>query len=1024
MIGNKSDLHSLPRIRVVILGAGKNKADNLPSAMVNVDNGHRVLDWLLEAFSVLPMAQVLFVGGYKANLVEEEYPNIRFLFNSEWAKTGPVKSLSLVPLCSSHATYVCYSDIVFRQEIINKMAALEADIVLAVDSQWKERYEGRSKGDIAVAEKIIMEEGSRITDIGKHISSNQASAEFAGLLKLSGPVSFKLQNLIQNKQFSPQDGIPEIIRFFLKNEFTIAVVDDFGDWAELNAPQDLARFILGTKADSLERLRPMIKSGIIGVQVSFTLEQWEKEEGNIFQQIQDQFGQEYIIVRSSSLREDNWVESSAGAFTSVLDVPGDNLIAIKKAINLVIDSYDEKNPKNQVLVQKMLTNVINSGVVMTRTPSRGAPYYSINFDNTTSRTDTVTSGEGNSLRTIFLHHESSFPHRLPVELSPLMTVVKELVELVGHDSLDIEYAVDLEKNVYILQVRPITIAHQKDPIGDEKISLGIQNSIQFFRDLQKKNPFLAGSTTSFSVMSDWNPAEMIGAKPNRLAFSLYRYLITDETWAQQRAEYGYRDVRPSNLIVDFLGHPYIDLRVCFNSFTPANLSENFARKLVDHYLLTLKQHPNLHDKVEFEILFTCLGFDFDLKAEILRKSRFSEEEIEELKNSLRRITRRGMERVESDMNKIRKMEERYDAIMGARMPDLERVFLLLEDIRSIGIPCFSHLARNGFVAVTMLKSLASIGITTKEETETFITSIHNIPSMMQEDAEAVNQSGLSWNQFLKKYGHLRPGSYDITSACYASSPEEFLRPLLENQAGRKPEQVPVWNKEIRTKISQVLQENGFDGDVKKFEQFLRKSIEGREFGKFIFTKNLNASLEILVKFGANNNLSKEEMSHIRIRDFFQLRRADAEKTEKLLQKLSQEGKEKFTITQSICLPSQIFSESDFYCIEQPRSEPNFVTQKKITAELLPLSGGAFPKEKLSGKIIMIPNADPGFDWIFSYDIAGLITMYGGVNSHMAIRVAEFKLPAAIGVGETLFKKILNSQMIELDCSGCKIDIIR
>ena len=111
MIGTKPDLHCLPRFRVVILGAGKNKADNLPSAMVNVDKGKRVLDWLLDAFSVLPMAQVLFVGGYKANLVEEEYPNIRFLFNSEWAKTGPVKSLSLVPLCSSHATYVCYSGI-------------------------------------------------------------------------------------------------------------------------------------------------------------------------------------------------------------------------------------------------------------------------------------------------------------------------------------------------------------------------------------------------------------------------------------------------------------------------------------------------------------------------------------------------------------------------------------------------------------------------------------------------------------------------------------------------------------------------------------------------------------------------------------------------------------------------------------------------------------------------------------------------------------------------------------------------
>ena len=37
-------------------------------------------------------------------------------------------------------------------------------------------------------------------------------------------------------------------------------------------------------------------------------------------------------------------------------------------------------------------------------------------------------------------------------------------------------------------------------------------------------------------MTDWNPAEMIGTKPGRLAGSLYRYLITDEAWAQQRSE--------------------------------------------------------------------------------------------------------------------------------------------------------------------------------------------------------------------------------------------------------------------------------------------------------------------------------------------------------------------------------------------------------------------------------------------------------------------------------------------------------
>ena len=41
-----------------------------------------------------------------------------------------------------------------------------------------------------------------------------------------------------------------------------------------------------------------------------------------------------------------------------------------------------------------------------------------------------------------------------------------------------------------------------------------------------------------------------------MAESLYKYLILDEIWAKQRKEYGYRDVRPKSLLVNFAGHPY------------------------------------------------------------------------------------------------------------------------------------------------------------------------------------------------------------------------------------------------------------------------------------------------------------------------------------------------------------------------------------------------------------------------------------------------------------------------------------
>ena len=72
---------------------------------------------------------------------------------------------------------------------------------------------------------------------------------------------------------------------------------------------------------------------------------------------------------------------------------------------------------------------------------------------------------------------------------------------------------------------------------------------------------------------------------------------------------------------------------------------------------------------------------------------------------------------------------------------------------------------------------------------------------------------------------------------------------------------------------------------------------------------------------------------------------------------------------------------------------------------------------------MIPQADPGYDWLFGRNIVGLVTMYGGANSHMAIRAAEFGLPAAIGIGETHYRSLAGAIEIELNASQRVIRII-
>jgi len=47
---------------------------------------------------------------------------------------------------------------------------------------------------------------------------------------------------------------------------------------------------------------------------------------------------------------------------------------------------------NQIIVQQQTKNIIASGVVFTRTLEKNAPYYVVNYDDSSELTNTVTSG--------------------------------------------------------------------------------------------------------------------------------------------------------------------------------------------------------------------------------------------------------------------------------------------------------------------------------------------------------------------------------------------------------------------------------------------------------------------------------------------------------------------------------------------------------------------------------------------------------------------------------------------------------
>ena len=125
----------------------------------------------------------------------------------------------------------------------------------------------------------------------------------------------------------------------------------------------------------------------------------------------------------------------------------------------------------------------------------------------------------------------------------------------------------------------------------------------------------------------------------------------------------------------------------------------------------------------------------------------------------------------------------------------------------------------------------------------------------------------------------------------------------------------------------------------------------------------------------------------------------------------------------IVLPPIIFSEKDYNLIQYYRPSPNFITNKRIVSKIELLNNSKKNIPDLEGKIVLVENADPGYDWIFTQNSAGLITKYGGIASHMAIRCAEINLPAAIGCGDSMFEKLKKSSKIMLDCKNKQILIL-
>lgn len=767
--------------------------------------------------------------------------------------------------------------------------------------------------------------------------------------------------------------------------------------------------LLSTKAATLAAIAHRVRGAVVLPLQIVTAAAWRTQRQDSLAAICQAFPETPLIARSSAHGEDRAGASMAGKYVSVGHIEGEQPLAA--AIDAVIASYgDAVGPDDEILVQPMLQGVTLAGVAFSADPNSGAPYRVINFSRGSDTTQ-VTGGHGD-LTTLVVTAGGS----APAPFDSVIRLLDELLAMLPWPVIDIEFALAGEQ-LYLLQVRPLQMTPAA--VTPDAHARLLENIAGRIAKAQHPHPFLHGKGAVFGVMPDWNPAEIIGVRPRPLALSLYKELVTDSTWAYQRHNYGYHNLRSHPLMLHFHGQPYIDVRASFNSFIPRDIDAQVANRLVDYYTDALVRTPSLHDKIEFEIVFSCYTLDLPQRLGRLSEHGFSAQEQQRLADSLRTLTNRVIDQNNglwrTDEARLAMLVARHREVMAADFDPIERIYWLIEDCKRYGTLPFAGLARAGFIAVQMLRSLVAVGVFSEGDYAAFMGGLNTISKQLSRDFGQLDRT-----TFLAKYGHLRPGTYDIMSPRYDEAPELYFsagsRPA---DSARHPKQAPfsLTLGQLRD-IGRLLGEHGLSQDVVGLFEFLQAGIELREYAKFLFTRNLSDALSLLRRLGESHGFSTDDMSYADIRTIHSLHASCAE-PKAVLARSIEEGKARYAETRALWLPPLITSPQDVWSFTLQASEPNFITQKQVSAPVT----GAHQQKALAGKIVCIPSADPGYDWLFSHPIAGLITAYGGANSHMAIRASELGLPAVIGAGETLYARWAESRLLHIDCAVRKVDVL-
>ena len=222
--------------------------ENMPKCFAEVKE-RRILDWGVEALRGAGLEEIVFIGGYRIEQVQAEYPEFTFCHNADWPNNNIMVSLMHAEFHMDEGFVCAYSDILYQPEVIQALVHSPHEVTLVCDTAWRDRYVQRTEHPETDGEKIAAV-GNRVVAINRTMPSEAAYGEYIGVARFSQEGAMALRETYHDAK-ATCDGQPfhaartfqkgyliDLFQEMLDRRMPMHLLETEGGYMEIDTNQD------------------------------------------------------------------------------------------------------------------------------------------------------------------------------------------------------------------------------------------------------------------------------------------------------------------------------------------------------------------------------------------------------------------------------------------------------------------------------------------------------------------------------------------------------------------------------------------------------------------------------------------------------------------------------------------------------------------------------------------------------------------------------------------------------------------